>query len=91
MAAAAAVRPHQVFRVDADWSLIGSTNWDARSPRLNFAYNLECYDRHLAQRLDALIDAKIGRARELTLAQAQALPFACKLRNGLARLLSPYL
>jgi cardiolipin synthase len=81
----------KIFRVDADWSLIGSTNWDARSLRLNFEYNLECYDRHLAQRLDALIDAKIGRARELTLAQVQALPFACKLRNGLARLLSPYL
>jgi cardiolipin synthase len=30
--------------VDGAWCLVGSTNWDARSLRLNFEYNLECYD-----------------------------------------------
>ena len=30
--------------VDGVWSLIGSANWDPRSLRLNFEFNVECYD-----------------------------------------------
>jgi cardiolipin synthase len=81
----------KLFVVDGTWSLIGSTNWDARSLRLNFEYNIECYDRQLAQRLDAIIDAKLASARPLDPAELEKLPFAQRLRNGLARLLSPYL
>src|SRR6476620_11945381 len=29
--------------VDEAWSLFGSANWDARSLRLNFEFNVECY------------------------------------------------
>ncbi|MDP3225689.1 MAG: phospholipase D-like domain-containing protein, partial [Rubrivivax sp.] len=32
----------KLLLVDDHWSLIGSTNWDARSLRLNFEYNLAC-------------------------------------------------
>src|SRR5690606_11177032 len=32
--------------VDGIWSLIGSTNWDPRSLRLNFEFNVECYHDH---------------------------------------------
>jgi cardiolipin synthase len=81
----------KLMRVDDLWSLIGSTNWDARSLRLNFEYNLECYDADLARRLDALIDAKIATAHRPSAAEVHALPFAVRLRNGLARMLSPYL
>jgi cardiolipin synthase len=77
--------------VDSLWSMIGSTNWDARSLRLNFEYNLECYDRTLAARLDAIVDEKIAGARLMTRAELDARPFVSKLRDGLARLLSPYL
>lgn len=77
--------------VDGFWSLIGSTNWDARSLRLNFEYNLECYDPPLARSLDALIDGKIALARRPTLEELERRPFAIRLRNGLARMLSPYL
>jgi cardiolipin synthase A/B len=76
--------------VDSFWSLIGSTNWDARSLRLNFEYNLECYDESLARRLDSLIDAKTVRARQLAPGEGHG-PLAVRLRNGLARLLTPYL
>ena len=51
--------------VDGDWCLIGSSNWDARSFRLNFEFDLECYDPELTQKLDAIIDAKIARATRL--------------------------
>jgi cardiolipin synthase len=76
---------------DGFWSLIGSTNWDARSLRLNFEYNLECYDEALAAQLDVLVEDKIARAHRLQLHELQTRPFAIRLRNGLARLLSPYL
>ena len=77
--------------VDGVWSLVGSTNWDARSLRLNFEYNLECYDRTLAAQLDAIVDDKIAGARLMTRAELDGRPFAVKLRDGLTRLLSPYL
>jgi cardiolipin synthase A/B len=77
--------------VDGFWSLIGSTNWDARSLRLNFEYNLECYDSPLARSLDALIDSKIARARQPALEELDRRPLPIRLRNGLARMLSPYL
>jgi len=56
--------------------------------RLNFEYNLECYDRDLAAALDAIIDAKIA-LRDRSPRRAADLPFAYRLRNGVARLFSP--
>ena len=81
----------KLFVVDGTWSLIGSTNWDARSLRLNFEYNLECYDRTLAAQRDAVVDDKIAGARLMTRAELEGRSFAVKLRDGLTRLLSPYL
>jgi len=77
--------------VDRAWAMIGSTNWDARSLRLNFEYNLECYDRELAARLDAIAEAKIAAGRRVTRAEIDARSPAVRLRDGLTRLLSPYL
>jgi cardiolipin synthase len=77
--------------VDGAWSLVGSTNWDVRSLRLNFEYNLECYDRALAARLEAIIDAKIAAATPLRRGELEARPLPLRLRDGLTRLLSPYL
>jgi cardiolipin synthase len=77
--------------VDGLWSMIGSTNWDARSLRLNFEYNLECYDRTLAAQLDAIIDEKIAVSRSMTSAELDERGLLPRLRDGLARLLSPYL
>jgi cardiolipin synthase len=77
--------------VDREWVLFGSSNWDPRSLRLNFEYNLECYDRALAARLDAIIDAKIAEARPEDRARIEGRPLPVRLRDGLTRLLSPYL
>ena len=81
----------KLFVVDGTWSLIGSTNWDARSLRLNIEYNLECYDGGLAAAIDAIIDAKIAVSRPVVRDELLALPYAVRLRNGVARLFSPYL
>jgi cardiolipin synthase len=77
--------------VDGEWSLIGSSNWDARSFRLNFEFDLEITDRDLTARLDALIDARIARGQVLTPDMLAAEPLWKRLRNAAARLLMPYL
>ena len=41
--------------------------------------------------LDAIIDAKLANARPLGLAELESRVFPARLRDGLARLLSPYL
>ncbi len=81
----------KLFTVDGEWSLIGSTNWDPRSLRLNFEYAVECYSADLASRLDAMIDAKRGAARACTLADLNGRAFPTKVRDGLVWLAQPYL
>lgn len=81
----------KLLTVDGIWSLIGSTNWDARSLRLNFEYNIECYGDDLARELDAIIDKKIAAATPVTLEDIHSRNTFEKLRDGLARLFSPYL
>ncbi|HEY3076952.1 MAG TPA: cardiolipin synthase [Burkholderiales bacterium] len=77
--------------VDGAWTLLGSANWDARSLRLNFEMNVECYSVELGAHLDGLIQARIGASRALTLAGIEARSLPVKLRDGLARLFAPYL
>lgn len=81
----------KLFVVDGAWSLIGSTNWDARSLRLNFEFNVECYDEALGKELERLLDRKVRQGREITLADVEGRSFPVKLRDGMARLLMPYL
>jgi cardiolipin synthase len=77
--------------IDGVWSLIGSTNWDPRSLRLNFEFNVECYSVSLAEELESLIDEKIAGGRRLSLADIEARGHLIKMRDGLARLATPYL
>jgi len=77
--------------VDGLWSLIGSTNWDPRSMRLNFEYNIECYDETLAGELDEVIDQKLARSHRVTVEEIESRPLLIQLRDGAARLFSPYL
>jgi cardiolipin synthase len=81
----------KLVTMDGEWSLIGSSNWDARSLRLNFEYDLECYDRELTARLDAIIDTKIARAKKLDYAALLRQPVIIRLRDALFRLMVPYL
>jgi len=77
--------------VDGAWCLIGSSNWDARSFRLNFEFDLECYGAEFTAAIDALIDARIARGRDLTPDELLARPVVLRLRDAAARLLLPYL
>ena len=77
--------------VDGCWVLLGSTNWDSRSLRLNFEFNLECYDVELAQRLDQLVETRMGGDRSVTLEEVNGRPLSARVRDGIAHLLTPYL
>jgi cardiolipin synthase len=77
--------------VDDGWVLFGSGNWDPRSLRLNFEYNVECYDRELAAALDELVQEKIDRGRPLSAEELHGRSLPVKLRDGVAWLFSPYL
>ncbi len=81
----------KLLLVDGLWSLVGSTNWDPRSLRLNFEFNVECYSRSLGAELEAIVASRIDGARELTLEEFENRKIVLQLRDGLARLLSPYL
>ena len=81
----------KLMLVDGSWVLLGSANWDARSLRLNFEYNLECYDAELTRRLEELLEAKRKTAHLVTLEEMDDRPLPVRLRDGVARLLTPYL
>ena len=75
--------------VDGTWCLVGSSNWDVRSFRLNFEVDIEVYDPALAQRVDELISAQQGSRRLPAELGARSLPV--RIRDGAARLMLPYL
>ncbi len=77
--------------VDQTWTLIGSANWDPRSLVLNFELQLECYDPEFATMLEPVVQDKFQGARQLTLEDLDNRSMPVKIRDGMARLLSPYL
>jgi cardiolipin synthase len=81
----------KLFVVDGYWSSVGSSNWDPRSLRLNFEFNLECYDEDLGRQLEAQARERLNRARLLTSAELDGRTWFQQLRDGAARLLQPYL
>jgi cardiolipin synthase len=81
----------KLMTMDGLWSLIGSGNWDSRSLRLNFEFNVEVYDQQFAQRIEQQIETMRSTATEIKLADVDARRLPVRLRDGVARLLSPYL
>jgi cardiolipin synthase len=81
----------KIFVIDGVWSFVGSTNWDPRSLRLNFEFNLALYDTALAGSLREIFREKRGESREVTREALEAAPLGQRLRNGFARLFIPLL
>jgi cardiolipin synthase len=79
----------KVMVVDAEWCLIGSSNWDIRSFRLNFELCMEVYDRDLAATLTSLMHG--ARGAQLTQAELDARSLPARVRDAAARLMLPYL
>lgn len=77
--------------VDHSWVLFGSTNWDPRSLRLNFEFNVECFDKVMAQDVLSHINELKTGAKAVTTKTIANTSTLVKLRNGIAWLFSPYL
>lgn len=81
----------KVMVIDGAWVLLGSTNWDPRSLRLNFEFNVECFDRAFAREIETLVREKLAKAKAITMSEVKA---RSKLRRaflGLMWLFTPYL
>jgi cardiolipin synthase len=79
----------KLMTVDGTWCLIGSSNWDMRSFRLNFELNMEVYDAELAAQLDQFMIRTQRRRLSARRLAKRALPW--RLRDAAARLMLPYL
>ena len=82
-------RHSKIMVVDGEWSLIGSSNWDMRSFRLNFEICMELYDKTIAQSLQHFVTSH--RGKPLTNAELKARPLPIRLRDAGVRLMMPYL
>jgi cardiolipin synthase A/B len=77
--------------IDGRYALVGSSNLDPRSLRLNFEFNLEIYDDATVTALERHFEAARRRSRPTTLEEIDARPFAVKLRDAATKLFVPYL
>lgn len=81
----------KIMTIDNAWSMLGSGNWDARSLRLNFEFDVECYGEKFATELNAQIDRRLQLSQRFDHAFISAFPWWKRVRNALAYLLEPYL
>ncbi len=77
--------------VDEDWVFFGSSNWDARSLKLNFEFNLECYDAGFARTMTDWVKDRTDAALEMTREDFRTRPRLHRAMGRLLWLTSPYL
>ena len=77
--------------VDGLWSSVGSTNFDARSFRLNDEANLNVYDADFARVQAETFEADLKHVRRITYEQWEARPWHEKLKERGAALFSSQL
>lgn len=81
----------KLMTVDGAWSLVGSSNMDPRSLRLNFEFDIEIYDPAFAAQIERHLRARIASGQQETLATLKGRSFYRRLRNRIVWLASPYL
>ena len=81
----------KLFVVDECYTLIGSSNWDARSLRLNFELQIEVFDPGFARRMAERVRSAARTGRRVTLDEVDARSLPERFRDSLCWLFSPYL
>lgn len=81
----------KLVMIDDEWVLMGSSNWDPRSLRLNFEFNVECYGHALTESLTDIFETKKAKSKPVTIDQLESRSLPIKLRDGVARLATPFL
>ena len=77
--------------VDGLWSSVGSTNFDARSFRLNAEANLNVYDKEFARLQTGAFDADLRKARRITYEEWENRPWHEKFKEHAAAIFSSQL
>lgn len=77
--------------IDGFYSTVGTTNLDIRSFQLNFEVNAFIYDEEVAGRLEEIFFDDLYDSTELTLESYKKRSRLLKVKESLARLLSPLL
>ena len=81
----------KTIAVDSEICSIGTANFDIRSFAINYEQMSIFYDTELASSLEKDFKNDLTECKQLTIAKINTLPNLIKLRNSLARLLSPIL
>lgn len=77
--------------IDSDYALVGSSNLDPRSLRLNFELGIEVFSRALNDELSSHFQEMAGNCVPITRELLKARGTFERLRDGTAALFSPYL
>jgi cardiolipin synthase len=77
--------------IDDDYALVGSSNMDPRSLRLNFELGIEVFDPELNSELSAHFVQKAAESSRISRKKLQSRSAFTKLRDGAAALFTPYL
>ena len=77
--------------VDHEYALVGSSNLDPRSLRLNFELGIEVFDPKLNAELSAHFEKVAADCEDYSLERLRARRIPARLRDGAAALFSPYL
>jgi len=81
----------KMLTVDGELSSVGSANLDIRSFRINFETNAFLFDRITTRQLEEIFLIDLADCVELTPEAFEQRPWQAKLKESLARLLSPIL
>ncbi len=81
----------KLFVVDECYTLIGSSNWDSRSLRLNFELQVEVFGDDFARQMATRIDSAAHDGRPVTLDEVDQRSLPARLRDSACWLFSPYL
>lgn len=83
---------HEKFLlIDEAYALVGSTNLDPRSLRLNFELGIEVFDAAVTARLAAHADEAIATAARFGRQEVNGRRLPERIRDALAALIAPYL
>ncbi len=81
----------KLFIIDNYYVQIGSANLDARSLRLNFELNVECFDISLARQMLSFFNGTKAESKPYTLENSQQRSLPKRLIHAVCWLFSPYL
>lgn len=77
--------------VDGIWTTIGSSNFDARSFRLNDEVNAGIWDETIAAQMETMFADDLSRSVEITLGRWSRRPWFSRVKESIADFLKPQL